>query len=121
MFHLKLPNFTQTFAEGNEEEFYLLWLMAAVTYGIGDIVTTVAIIELENSVRETNPLLLYLTSNIGYAGLVGLKIAAFLVCIAVTIFALRKNWPLFYYIPPIALTAIGLGLTVFNLSLLTVI
>lgn len=107
-----------TLAEGRSNEFYWLWIVATVTYGVGDIVTTIAIVDYSQTVRESNSLLTFLVTELGWAGLVSLKLFAFLGCIGISIYALRTGDRLLYYFPPILLSFIGAFLTGLNLLLM---
>ena len=60
-------------------EFYSLWIAATTTYGVGDIVSTIAFLEYVPAVDEANPVVAGALDAFGLAGLVGLKIAVYLV------------------------------------------
>ena len=105
-------------AEDNVEEFYWLWIVATVTYGVGDIVTTIAIVDYSHAVSESNPLLSFLVTELGWAGLVSLKLFVFLSCIGISVYALRTSDRLLYYFPPVFLSFIGASLTGLNIFLL---
>lgn len=108
-----------TLAEGyDEREFTLLWLVAAVTYGVGDIVTTVAIAWFSRTVREGNPLVAGAIEAFGQGGLIGLKLGAFLLCIAISLLAARARDDTMYYLPPAVLSVVGFVATAYNLLLL---
>jgi len=108
-----------TLAEGyDEREFTLLWLVAAATYGVGDVVTTVAIAWFSRTVREGNPLVASAIGSFGQSGLVGLKLGAFLLCIAISIWAARARDDTLYYLPPAVLSIVGFTATAYNLVLL---
>ena len=101
-----------------EREFTQLWLVATATYGVGDIVTTIAIIQFSERVAEGNALLASVVDAYGHAGLVGLKLAAFLVCIGVSLLGADDDDRLLYYLPPVLLTFVGSFFTVYNIRLL---
>lgn len=101
-------------------EFSRLWWLAAATYGVGDVVTTVAVLQFSPRVDEANPVLAAAVEQFGQPGLVGVKLAAFALCLGVSLDAAHRRDALLFYLPPVALTALGLGLTAHNLWLLTV-
>lgn len=110
--------------EGTEfqpREFSRLWFLAAATYGVGDIVTTVALIWFSATVREANPLVRAAAEAFGPGGLAALKLVTFLVCIGVSLQAANTDGDrLLYYGPPLTLTLLGAFVTVHNLRLLTI-
>jgi hypothetical protein len=99
-------------------EFSRLWFVATATYGVGDIVTTIALIGFSEKVREANPLIRAAVDALGNAGLVGLKLAVFLTFILVSVDAAQREDPIFYYLPPVVLTVMGTFTTVYNVRLL---
>ena len=99
-------------------EFTHLWLLAAATYGVGDVVTTTALVNHSRRVSEANPVLSLAIETFGGAGLVGLKLLAFGLCLAVSLDAARAGDRLWYYLPPAALACVGAFVTAFNLRLL---
>ncbi|QDX39868.1 hypothetical protein [Salarchaeum sp. JOR-1] len=104
---------------GNEQEFYWLWILATTGYGVGDIVTTVALVFYAPAVREGNPLVALALERLGLLGLVGVKLAAFFACLGLSVYAMHAWKDRFVYLmPPVALTAVGVLLTALNISLL---
>lgn len=101
-----------------EREFTQLWFVAAATYGVGDIVTTIAILDFSTRVAEGNALLASVVDAYGHTGLVGLKLAAFLVCISVSLLGADDEDRVLYYLPPVSLTFVGSFFTVYNVRLL---
>ena len=101
-----------------EPEFSRLWFVAAATYGVGDVVTTIALIGFSDRVREANPLIRVAVDALGNTGLVGLKLAVFLSFILVSVDAAQREDRIFYYLPPVVLTAMGTFTTVYNVRLL---
>lgn len=101
-----------------EREFTRLWLVATATYGVGDIVTTLAIVQFSTRVAEGNALLAALVNTYGYAGLVGVKLAAFLLCIGISLLGANDEDSLIYYFPPVLLTFVGSFFTVYNIRLM---
>lgn len=102
--------------ERYEDEFVALWIIATATYGVGDIVTTIAVFYFHPVVSEANPLLRWLMSNFDLAGLVGLKLVVFVAFIAISVeIARREMDPLLYYAPPAVMAVLGTYLTVTNI------
>lgn len=101
-------------------EFYSLWIAATTTYGVGDIVSTIAFLEYVPAVDEANPIVAGALDAFGLAGLVGLKIAVYLVMLWISVHGAREGDGLLYYFPPVLLTAVGLVLTGSNVWLLWV-
>ena len=101
-------------------EFYSLWIAATTTYGVGDIVSTIAFLEYVPAVDEANPIVAGALDAFGLAGLVGLKIAVYLVMLWISVHGAREGDSLLYYFPPVLLTAVGLVLTGSNVWLLWV-
>ncbi len=98
-------------------EFSRLWFLATLTYGVGDIVTTLAVFR-AGGVGEGNGLLRVATATFGQAGLVGVKLAAFGVCLGVSLWAAHADDRIGFYLPPAALAVVGAFTTAFNLRLL---
>ncbi|MFC5278471.1 hypothetical protein ACFPM1_06840 [Halorubrum rubrum] len=100
------------------EEFYSLWIAATSTYGVGDIVSTIAFLTYVPAVEEANPVVALALDSFGLAGLVGLKIAVYLVMLWISVLGAREGDGLLYYFPPVLLTAVGLYLTGSNVRLM---
>lgn len=100
------------------EEFARLWLIATATYVVGDSVTTLAIVQYSQTVTEGNLVMAAAIDAFGEAGLIGLKLAAMLVGIAVSIYATREHDRLLYYTPPVFLAVVGAFATAYNIRLL---
>ena len=101
-------------------EFYSLWIAATTTYGVGDIVSTIAFLEYVPTVDEANPVVAGALDAFGLAGLVALKIAVYLVMLWISVYGAREGDSLLYYFPPVLLTVVGLVLTGSNVWLLWV-
>ncbi len=105
--------------EFSVREFSQLWWFATATYGVGDVVTSIALIWFSTTVREANPLVRTAAEVFGPSGLVGLKLVTFLVCMGVSLQAANADGNrLLYYGPPFTLTLLGAVVTVHNLRLL---
>lgn len=105
--------------EGQTDQFYWLWIIATTTYGVGDVVTTVAVLYFAESVGEANALVRAAVGEFGLAGLVGLKLGVFCLCLGLQVVAIRDtdDWVV-VYASPAALAAFGGFTTAFNLRLL---
>jgi hypothetical protein len=99
-------------------EFSRLWFLATVTYGVGDVVTTLALVRFSASVVEANALLRTAIEQFGLSGLIGLKLAALFACLAISLAGARDGDSALYYGPPAVLTLVGAFTTVYNLRLL---
>ncbi|SMO54399.1 hypothetical protein [Halorubrum cibi] len=100
------------------EEFYTLWIAATSTYGVGDIVSTIAFLAYVPEIEEANPIVALALDSFGLAGLVGLKIAVYLVMLWISVLGARDGDGLLYYFPPVLLTIVGLYLTGSNVWLM---
>ena len=99
-------------------EFSRLWFLAALTYGVGDIVTTLALVGYSASVNEGNVLLRAAIESFGLWGLIGMKLLAFLFCLVISLYGARDDDSALYYGPPAMLALVGAFTTVYNLRLL---
>ncbi|SDM76390.1 hypothetical protein SAMN04487949_2530 [Halogranum gelatinilyticum] len=102
----------------DDEEFVTLWVLATTTYGVGDIVTTIALIYFSPTVTEGNVVVATAVGAFGQAGLVGLKLGAFLICLVVSVDAAHDGSRSWYYLPPVGLTLLGTTVTVYNIQLM---
>lgn len=103
----------------DEDSFSWVWLLALATYGVGDIVTTIAIIWFHPMYTEANPVIREAIMAFGGGGFLALKLLVFYVCIAVSLWGgLLGDDPLLFYGPPLALSVVGLITTALNLGLL---
>ncbi|MFB6103059.1 MAG: hypothetical protein ABEJ73_10900 [Haloplanus sp.] len=99
-------------------EFSRLWLIATTTYGVGDVVTTIALVQFSDSVGEANALLRTAIETFGLGGLIGLKLFAFFACLAISLTGARNADSALYYGPPAMLALVGAFTTVYNIRLL---
>lgn len=97
-------------------EFYLLWFVVAATYGVGDTLTTMALVDAPG-LREANAVVAA-ALTFGGGGLVALKIAAIGGCVGVSAWAALRRDRFLYYFPPLLLAVLGSLVTVYNLGLL---
>jgi Flp pilus assembly protein TadB len=99
--------------------FVAVWAVAATTYGAGDTLTTLAVVWYSAVVTEANPVVAAVTSTAGVPGLVALKLAAFLCCLALALDAARRADRLGFYLPPATLAVLGALATTLNVLLLS--
>ncbi|WP_277555489.1 hypothetical protein [Halobaculum limi] len=99
-------------------EFSRLWFVATLTYGVGDVVTTLALIGYSNTVNEANALIAAAVGGYGEAGLIAVKLAVFGVCLAISLSSARAGDRLGYYLPPVVLSFVGAFTTALNIRLL---
>lgn len=99
-------------------EFYGLWLVAALTYGVGDVVSTLYAVFGVPGVDEANPVVDALLGNFGVPGFLLLKLLVFLTLISVSVQGARTADRFSYYWPPLLASALGIALTAWNVSLI---
>lgn len=89
-----------------------------MTYGVGDIVSTIAFLEYVPTVEEANPVVAFALDAVGLSGLVVLKSVVYLVMVWICVSGARDGDALLYYFPPVLLTVVGTYLTASNVRLL---
>ncbi|MFD1569950.1 response regulator transcription factor [Halorubrum laminariae] len=99
-------------------EFYALWFVAALTYGVGDIVSTLYATAAVPGLIEGNPVVGGLLATVGVPGFLVLKLLVFLVLLSVSVQGGRARDRYSYYWPPVVTTGLGLLLTGWNLRLI---
>lgn len=97
-------------------EFYTLWAMAALTFGVGDLVTTLWGVRYTPGVFEGNPIVATILAQFGPAGFVVSKLVALGLLLWFGVQAAHQNDHRTYYAIPILATVLGVGLTVWNLA-----
>lgn len=99
--------------------FALAWLLALAAYGVGDVVTTVALVWGSPLHAEANPVVSAAIGAFGGGGFLGLKLLALYLCIAVSVWGGRRHDdPVLSYLPPAMLILFGAVATAFNTTLL---
>lgn len=99
--------------------FSRVWLLALATYGVGDIVTTIAIVWFSPFHVEGNPIVALSISLFGGGGFLALKLLVFYAAIALSLWGgLPDVDRTLFYAPPVCLFVVGLLTTGFNLTLL---
>lgn len=100
----------------DDREFYLLWVVVVVTYGVGDMLTTMAVVDAPG-LHEANAVVTAALA-FGGGGLAALKFLVIGGCVVLSAGAALRRDRVLYYLPPALLTAMGSLVTVHNLGLL---
>jgi hypothetical protein len=100
------------------DEFTALWALPTLTYGVGDLLTTMTVAYAATAVAEANPVVQAALDIGGVAGFVALKLAVLFCALALCLRAARADDRLSYYGPPALLAVVGAFLTAYNLRLL---
>jgi hypothetical protein len=99
-------------------EFYGLWFLAAATYGIGDIVSTVLAVFADPGLVESNPVVSIVLAEYGVLGFLIVKFMILVTLLWISVDGARSSDRFTYYWPPVVATAVGIALTGWNLWLL---
>ncbi|MFB6360075.1 MAG: hypothetical protein ABEH59_02010 [Halobacteriales archaeon] len=99
-------------------ELFLLWAMAAITYGGGDILTTLILVYAIQGLGEANPFIHWGLATFGPLGLLAAKLLVFGLGFAVSRRGLAQRDRLLYYVPPVLMILVGLAATAVNLRLI---
>lgn len=99
--------------------FTQVWLFALATYGVGDVVTTIALVWFSPYHVEANPVVATAIGAFGGGGFLALKLLSFYACLGIALWAgaLDDDFLLFY-LPPVVLALAGTVTTILNLRLL---
>jgi hypothetical protein len=100
------------------DEFTALWTLPTLTYGVGDLLTTMTVAYAATAVAEANPVVAAALAYGGVTGFVALKLGVLFCAVALCVRAARANDRLSYYGLPALLAILGAFLTVYNLRLL---
>jgi DNA-binding response OmpR family regulator len=99
-------------------EFYALWFVAALTYGVGDVVSTLYATLTIPGLIEGNLVVNALLSAAGLPGFILLKLLVLFVLISISVQGGQSREQFSYYWPPLVATGIGLLLTGWNVRLI---
>ncbi|MBV0923887.1 hypothetical protein KTS45_06690 [Halomicroarcula limicola] len=103
----------------SERSFSWAWVFATASYGVGDVVTTIAIIYFVPHLTEANPVVRAAIAAFGGGGFLALKLLVLYAGIGISLWAGKaENDPWSFYGPPLLLTVVGLWVTAHNLALL---
>jgi len=96
-----------------------VWLFALLTYGVGDLVTSITLIWFSPDHLEGNPLIAGAISAFGGGGFLAVKLLAMFGCLGVSLWAgVQGRDALLFYGPPVMLGLFGGVVTTWNLWLL---
>lgn len=95
-----------------------IWILAVATYGVGDGLTTAALVWSAPLLREANPVVSAAIDAFGASGLVGLKVFALAIAFGLSVWATTDDDQFMFYLPPVVLAVVGTATTLVNLSLL---
>ncbi len=99
----------------SRDRFTSVWVVALLSYGVGDIVTTMALAWFSRATMEANPLIAWAVTNVGGGGYLGLKLLAFYAALGISLWGgVRDTDSLLFYGPPVALAIVGLMITLSN-------
>ncbi|MFB6297861.1 MAG: hypothetical protein ABEH56_05010 [Salinirussus sp.] len=102
----------------DETAFWGVWLLAVLTYGIGDIVTTVGIVWASPAYAEANPIVVWAVEAFGAVGFFGVKLLAFYAVLAASLWGgIGDEDALLFYGLPAVLALVGSFTTAVNLGL----
>jgi hypothetical protein len=111
--------FTFENAPFSTDWFNTAWLAALATYGVGDVVTTIALVYFVPLTTEANPAVRVAIETFGGGGFLALKLLVFYLCIAISLWGgLLDRDRLLFYGPPLILAVFGAATTVLNLALM---
>lgn len=103
----------------DEVSFSRVWLLALAAYGVGDVVTTIALVYFSDLHTEANPVIRQAIMAFGGGGFLGLKLLVIYACIGVSLWVgVSDEDRLMFYGPPLLLATVGCYTTVHNLGLL---
>lgn len=103
----------------DKASFSRIWLVALATYGVGDVVTTIALVYFSDLHTEANPVIRQAIMAFGGGGFLGLKLLVIYVAIGVSLWAgVGDDDRLMFYAPPLLLALVGAYTTAHNLNLL---
>lgn len=101
------------------EAFSAAWLFALAAYGVGDVVTTIALVWFSPFHVEANPVIAAAIGAFGGGGFLAVKLLVFYLCIGISVwYGARDDDSLLFYGPPAVLCVLGLVTTGANLALL---
>lgn len=103
----------------SERDFSRVWLLALAAYGVGDVVTTIALVWFSPLHVEANPVVAAAIGAFGGGGFLALKLVVFYACLGISVWGgLADDDPVLFFAPPLVLLLFGLFATVHNVGLL---
>ena len=103
----------------SSKSFVVVWVLALAAYGVGDVVTTIALVWFDPLYVEGNPVISVAIDAFGGGGFLAIKLLVFYTTLAVSLWGggTDEN-PVVFYAPPLILVGLGVLTTAFNLRLL---
>lgn len=99
--------------------FWGAWILAILAYGVGDVMTTIALVWSTPAYVEANPIIAWAIGAFGGGGFLGVKLLSFYGALGLSIWGGAGDEDhLLFYGPPVALALFGFVTTVLNLNLL---
>lgn len=95
------------------------WLLALATYGVGDVVTSIALIWFSPLHVEANPVIAGAIATFGGGGFLAVKLLTFFAALGISLWAgYLEGDPVAFYGPPFVLMVTGALITAWNMALL---
>lgn len=94
---------------------WVLWGIAILTYGVGDVVSTIIAVYFVAGLGEANPVVDFVLVEYGIRGFLVFKLIIFIVAIGINLKTRQYGDPLSYYGPPIFVALLGAALSASNL------
>lgn len=104
----------------NRAEFYTLWAVALLTYGVGDLVSTIVAVSGAREASELNPFVASSLDLFGPTGFIILKGGVFAILLGISLHGAKRDDHMSYYAPPVLAIAVGVFLTVWNVRVILV-
>jgi hypothetical protein len=99
--------------------FWGAWILAILAYGVGDVMTTVALVWSTPAYVEANPIIVWAIDAFGGGGFLGVKLLSFYAALGLSIWGgVGDEDHVLFYGPPVALALFGVVTTALNLNLL---
>lgn len=102
----------------NRAEFYTLWAVALLTYGVGDLASTIVAVSGPREASELNPFVASSLDLFGPSGFIILKGTVFTILLGISLHGAKRDDHMSYYAPPILAIAVGIFLTVWNVRVI---
>lgn len=99
----------------SDRSFVILWLLALLTYGVGDLVTTVWGVVYTPGIGESNPIVAALLETYGGGGFIILKLLVFLLLVLLSVRGVEDGNRFNALWPPVLAIVVGVLLTGWNL------
>lgn len=94
---------------------WLLWGIAILTYGVGDVVSTVIAVYFVAGLGEANPVVNFILVEYGIRGFLVFKLVILAIAVGINLHTRKYGDPISYYGPPVFVALVGAALTASNL------